>query len=69
MSLRYEPDLWLIVVATSAERAKEFFGRTDDPVDLGPANPEQYKSEAREWGFPRKPKNAEERAKVKWGVR
>jgi hypothetical protein len=64
-----EQDLYLVVVSTTAAWAKEFFGRTDEPTDLGPADPRRYKEGAREWGFPRQPKNADERARVKWGVR
>lgn len=43
----------LRVVSMSAEAAKAFVGRTDEPVDLGPPpHPEKYKDGARVWGFP-----------------
>jgi len=42
----------LIVVATDADAAMRFAGRSDRPVDLGPpADPSRYKPGARRWGF------------------
>jgi hypothetical protein len=50
--VQIEHDEYLSVIAMSAEAAKRFFGRTDDPVDLGPApQPERHKKGARVWGF------------------
>ena len=50
----------------SAAAARRFIERDDDPVDLGPADPTRYGDGARVWGFPREPKNAEERAAIEW---
>ena len=43
---------YLEVVSLSAESAKTFIGRTDEPVDLGPADPKRYREGSRVWGFP-----------------
>ena len=49
-----ERDEYLRVVSMSAESAKAFFGRDDDPVDLGPPRDAgRYKPGARVWGFSR----------------
>ena len=63
-----EKVLYMRVVAMSADAAKQLVDVADDPVDLGPADPTRYREGARVWGFPRKPKNASERAAIKWGV-
>lgn len=64
-----EHDLYMRVVSMDAESAKAFVGTDQEPVDLGPpARPERYRDGARVWGFPRPPRNADERAAVAWGV-
>jgi hypothetical protein len=60
--LTYEPDLYMRVVDFTAERAKEFIGSHQAPVDLGPADPKRYKDGARVWGFPSREETDEERA-------
>lgn len=50
----YEHVDFLRVVAMSAERAREFIGgryAKQEPLDLGPADPDRYKPGARVWGF------------------
>jgi hypothetical protein len=54
VTIPHEPAEYVVVVATDAEAAMRFFGRSDRPVNLGPpANPERYKPGARRWGFRR----------------
>jgi hypothetical protein len=64
-----EHDLYLRVVSMTAESAKAFIGRNDDPVDLGPANPERYREGARIWGFLSREETASERAARLWRPR
>lgn len=66
-STTFEHDLYLRVVSMDAASAKAFFGREDEPVDLGPADATRYKDGARVFGFVRPgAKSAEENARVKW---
>lgn len=52
----HEPADYVVVVATDAAAAMRFFGRTDQPVDLGPPlDPSRYRPGARRWGFRRSP--------------
>lgn len=46
-----EHDEYIRIVAMSPERAKELFSRTDEPTDLGPADPSRYREGARVYGF------------------
>ena len=49
-----EYDDFLRVIALSAEAAKAWIGGAyarQEPLDLGPADPERYKVGARVWGF------------------
>lgn len=50
--MKHQPDDYVIVVATDASAAMRFFGRSDQPVDLGPPlDPSRYRPGARRWGF------------------
>lgn len=64
----FEYDLYLRVVAMTAEEAKAFFGATENPVDLGPAQGDRWKEGARTWGFPSRAETAEEKARRVWTV-
>lgn len=51
-AIEFEHDDYLRVVSTSAKNAKRFFGRDDEPVDLGPAAANgRWKEGSRVWGF------------------
>jgi hypothetical protein len=43
---------YLQIVAPSAALAQRFMQRKEEPVDLGPADPQRYTPGARVWGFP-----------------
>jgi hypothetical protein len=67
---QFERDLYMQVVSMTAASAKAFVGVDREPVDLGPpTRPERYKPGARVWGFPRPPANADEKARIAWGMR
>ncbi len=53
MSTKIERDEYLRVITITAAQAKAFFGRTDEPVDLGrpTVRTERYAPNARVWGF------------------
>jgi hypothetical protein len=63
-----EPDLYMRVVAMSADAAKEMIDSDVDPVDLGPADPDRYRAGARVWGFASRKETATERSARLWRV-